>query len=274
MRTITLDIDGGPMVVDIYDPPSPTARPPLLLIHGWGGSGRYWKATVDRLGNEYSIIVPDLPGVGRSLPVRGARNIFNQAAAVEALIDHLGIGSLYVVGHSMGAAIAILFATRRPALIPRLVLTAVSFARNDSERNTFLGIMSVASVVMRLRGTWMADVPWLVQQSAQRYFYRVPDQPDLLRAGFIDYLQMDHGTAIASARSAVSPAIVEAARSIRTPTLFIFGRQDQAMPTENADYTAQTIPGSQMRWIEECGHLPMVEHPDEYVAIVRGFLEG
>lgn len=274
MRTIRLDIDGGPMVVDLAEPSSPVDKLPMLLIHGWGGSGRYWRATVDRLGSDRLVIVPDLPGVGRSLPVRRARTIEDQVTAIEALIDHLQITRLQVVGHSMGTAVAILLADRRPALVERLLLTAVSFPRSDSERNTFLSIMGVASVVMHFRAPWMADVPWLLDQSARRYFYRVPDDEALLRAGFLDYLQMDHGTAIATARSAVSPAIVDAARRITAPILLVAGRQDQAMPTANVPYTAQVLGNCPLRWIEQCGHLPMVEHPDEYAAIVRTFLDA
>ena len=48
----------------------------------------------------------------------------------------------------------------------------------------------------------------------------------------------------------------------------------QVMPPGNVPYTLDAIAGSQVRWIERCGHLPMVEHPDEYAAILREFLSG
>lgn len=83
---------------------------------------------------------------------------------------------------------------------------------------------------------------------------------------------MDHATALASARSAASPAIPAAARRIQAPTLLIAARQDRIMPAANVPYTLDTIKGSQVRWIEHCGHLPMVERPDEYAAVVSDFL--
>lgn len=274
MQTITLQLDDGPLVADISEPSPRSERPAVLLIHGWGGSGRYWRGTIERLGDRFSFIVPDLPGVGRSMPVRRPHDMFDHVAAIEALLAHLQIERAHIVGHSMGGGIAMLLADRRPALVDRLALTAISLFRNEAERNIFSVAAEVTGLVMLFRAPWMADLPFLVQQMASRYFYRTPDDAALLRAGFLDYLRMDHGTAVASARSAASQAIPDAARRIQAPTLLIAARQDRVMPTENVDYTATVIPGCQVRWIERSGHLPMVEQAEEYAAVLRAFLEG
>ena len=269
MRTITLQLDAGPIVADVYD--RAAGAPTVLLIHGWGGSGRYWRGTVERLGDRFNVVVPDLPGVGRALPVRRPLDMFGQVAALEALLAHLRIERAHVVGHSMGGGIAILLAARRPELVERLVLTAISLFRSDAERAFFGTITEAAGAMMRLRATWMADVPFMTRQFAARFFYRVPKDDKALREGFLDYLQMDHATALASARSAASSAIPEAAGRIQAPTLLIAAREDKVMPPANVPFTLSAIPGSRVRWIERCGHLPMVEKPDEYAAIVRAF---
>lgn len=272
MRTLTLELDGGPLVADVHEPADPAA-PTALLIHGWGGSSRYWRETIARLRSSFRLIVPDLPGVGRSQPVRRAFDMVGHLAAVEALLAELNVRQAHIVGHSMGAGVSMVLAARRPELVDRLVLTSISLFRTEAERRVFSAAMEVTGIVMRFRGRWMADVPGLVQLSARRVFYRVPDDAALLRESFLDYLEMDHATALACARSAGSSLVVDAAPRIAAPTLLVVSPEDQMMPVDNVPHTARTIPGCRVRWIANCGHLPMVEQPELYAQVVREFLE-
>ncbi|MFN8569370.1 MAG: alpha/beta fold hydrolase [Kouleothrix sp.] len=114
MRTITLDHEGAALVADYYPALAPTGAPPVLLVHGWGGSGRYWRGTAERLREHFDVIVPDMPGVGRSLPVRRPYDMPMHAAALVALLRHLQIERAHVIGHSMGGGIAILLAAQQP----------------------------------------------------------------------------------------------------------------------------------------------------------------
>lgn len=270
-QTIDLQLSGDPLVADLYTPPG-GGTIPVLLIHGWGGSGRYWRGTIRRLRGQFRLVVPDLPGVGRSLPVARGRTIPDQVAALEALLARLGITRVQVVGHSMGGAIGMLLAARRPALVERLALVGLSLFRNDAERVLFGGVTELSAVLMRFRTTAMAELPYLARQFAARFFYRVPDDAELLREGFLDYLRMDYATALASMRSVTNPAIPEAAAKLRCPTLLVVSRQDQIMPVANVPATARAIVGCRVRWIENCGHLPMVEQPDVFAETLREFL--
>ena len=56
------------------------------------------------------------------------------------------------------------------------------------------------------------------------------------------------------------------------PVMLIAPRQDAMMPMENVDFTADVIPNCEVRWIEECGHIPMIEKTDEFLSILSGFL--
>jgi pimeloyl-ACP methyl ester carboxylesterase len=273
-ETITLRVSGDPLVADVYTPPDAGDQAPLLLIHGWGGSGRTWAPAVEQLRERYGLIVPDLPGVGRSLPVRRGRTMAEQVLVLEALLDQLGIQRLRLVGHSMGGGMAILLAARRPDLVERLALVGSALFRNDAERSFFNVFMEISGLVMLLRPEVLADVPWLTQMFATRFFYRVPDDPALLREGLLDYLRMDYSTALTSARSATSYIVNDAAAQLRCPTLLIVSRQDQVMPVSNVDYTAKTIADCRVHWIEECGHIPMVEKPDEFVEVLTRFLDS
>ncbi|GAB4111667.1 MAG: alpha/beta hydrolase [Roseiflexaceae bacterium] len=273
-QQLNLHLDGDPLVADIYTPADGGDGSPLLLIHGWGGSGRSWQPAIERLRLRYRLVVPDLPGVGRSLPVARGRSMFDQVQALETLIEHLGIGPVRLIGHSMGGGIAILLAAQQPHLVEQLILVGVALFRDESERSFFRMITSISGMMMRVRPEILADLPLFTRQFAARFFYRVPNDPVLLREGMLDYLRMDYATALISARSATHPGITWAATQVRCPTLLIVSRQDRVMPVSNVAYTAETIPGCQVEWIEECGHLPMVEQPDRFVDIVQRFLSA
>src|SRR5271154_6960562 len=95
---------------------------PLLLIHGLGCSGADWAFQVAALEHRFRIIVPDLPGSGHSTPPRGEYSIAGFADALWKLLDHLGITRTNIVGFSLGGAVALEMAARRPANVPRLGL--------------------------------------------------------------------------------------------------------------------------------------------------------
>lgn len=286
-RTLTLARPHGPLVVDIWEPrlqaaavhppqdasmPSAKDIPAILLIHGWGNAGGYWRNTAQQLAATARVIVPDLPGTGRSLPVAPPQTMFDQVATLGDLLDILGLERVQVVGHSMGGAMALLLADARPAQVERLVLTSTCFFLNEQQQQLYRLIMQITYLAMRFRPTWLADLPLAARLMATRYFYRVPTDDELLRQGFLDYLTLDLPTAIACADNACDPAIPTAGAHIQVPTLLVACREDQVMPVNNVDYTLQVIPNSQVRWLDQCGHLPMVEKPAEYLAILREFL--
>lgn len=268
--TLRLLVEGDPLVAEIYDAPSADA-PTVLLIHGWGGSGWYWGETVTRLRHTFRLIVPDMLGYGRSLPVHKGRGMVQQVEAIEQLIAHLGIERLFVVGHSMGGGVSMWLAGKRPDLVDKLVVTSISLFRNETERLFFKGLMEFTGVMMRTRAGFLAGNRWLARQMAGRYFYRKPKNEQILLDLYRDYMGMDYDTALACARSAADPAIHRAAEQILCPTLLIAGDHDPDAPEANFVYTQQVIPKAELRWVKACGHLPMLEHPDEYAAMVREF---
>lgn len=273
VETITLNQKQGPLVVDIWSPQTPSQVTPILLIHGWGGTGSYWQGTARSLSKTARVFVPDLPGTGRSRPVRPAQNMFDQVDSLKYVLDAFNLNTVQIVGHSMGAAMALLLADLVPERIERIVLTSVCFFRNQQQADMYTTFMSFIKLSMRFRSEWMAVLPGLPRLMATRYFYRIPNDEVLLRQGLLDYLQLDFDTAAACADNATDPRIEAAGLRIQAPTILIACRQDQVMPLENVDYTVQRIPDCQVRWIDKCGHLPMVERPAQYMTILNNFLE-
>ncbi len=271
-QKLTLLRSQGPMVVDVWNPIMPSGEPPVLLVHGWGGTGSYWAHTAHELARTVKVIVPDLPGTGRSRPVKKTHNMFDQVNALVDLVDTLELDTVQVVGHSMGGAMVLLLAEKRPEAIERIVLTSLSFFRTSAQIEVYRSVMRAFKVSMYLRAEWMAAVPGMEKLMARHYFHRIPNDKPLLKQGLMDFLQLHNGTATACADDATDPAIPEAGANIHVPTLLVACRQDNMMPMENVDHTANIIPNCQVQWMEECGHLPMVEKPDEYLSILKNFL--
>lgn len=271
-RTQQIERPCGPFVFDIWDAVQPSGAAPILLLHGWGGTGSYWEETARFLAQTTQVIVPDLPGTGRSQPVYRAQNMYDQVESIGVLLDELGLDNVQIVGHSMGGAMAVLLTAQMPQRVERLVLTSVTFFMTKAQENIYHEVMRFFKVSIRFRPDWLASVPGVSNMMAKQYFHRLPSDKAVLQRGLRDYLELDGPTALACAMNATDSKILEAGEQVTAPTLMIVSRQDNMMPLENVEYTADIIGDCQVRWIESCGHLPMVEKPATYQTYLRDFL--
>src|SRR4051795_3176630 len=108
--------------------------PTLILVHGFGGAGSNWDALVPRLDPSRRLIVPDLPGHGRSSPLPAVAGLGAFADRVALLLDREDAWPAVVVGHSMGALVALRLARRRPGGGGARVLGAGAGGRPPQQR--------------------------------------------------------------------------------------------------------------------------------------------
>lgn len=273
LYTHRLKRDYGYLVVDEWEAANPSGELPVMLIHGWGGSGTYWRNTAIALSETVRVIVPDLPGTGRSQPMTKIHNMFDQVNVLIDIMHTLDIDRVQVVGHSMGGAMALVLDSCYPEHIDRIVLTSLTFFKTERQKKIYGNVMQGLKLSLKLRAKWMSSIPGGAQLMAKQYFYRVPKDNPLLQAGLKDFLELHLDTAVACANDVTHPSIPNAGAELNIPVLLIACRQDNMMPVENVDYTKNIIPNCQVQWIEECGHIPMVEKPDEFLALLRKFLQ-
>lgn len=246
--------------------------PVVLLLHGWGGSSAYWVRTMATLADQYTFVAPDMPGFGASPPLGETTDVPRLIAWVKAFADTLALDRFTLNGHSFAAGLAAHLATRNPQRVDKLILTCFSTFRNEAERKLVDSVHHVMALWMALRRPWMAERRLFYRAVGGRFFYKLPADDAVLRAAFSDFLKMDKRTALETARSAGNPTITAALQGIRTPTLLIGARHDRIMPPVGTPVAARLIPNARLEWIEQCGHLPMIERPEEYLRVVREFL--
>ncbi|GAB4572106.1 MAG: alpha/beta hydrolase [Anaerolineae bacterium] len=231
-----------------------TRFPPIVLVHGAGGSHLDWPAQLRRLPDA-RVYALDLPGHGRStLPGRMA--IADYARDVVALCDALGLPSVVVIGHSMGAGIALTLALDWPERVAGLVLLGGG-AKLRVHPDILEKIQTDPPAVYRLLRDWMWG----------------PDAPDALREmTFQQMLKGDpgvtHGDYVACNRFDVLDRLEE----IAAPALVIGGTDDRMTPLKFSRTLAERMPAAELVTVEGAGHMLALEQPDVVQNAIVGWL--
>lgn len=263
---------------------------PIVLIHGWGGSSRYWMGAFVTLAEHYHVVALDLPGFGDSPPPRGPATLATMAGVVRSAIAALGLGPVALGGHSLGASVALLLADGCPDLVKRLALVSFGLPRSAEEAALFAGLHLQLSLGAGLWAPWLALWgPWLAAMRPWAHaFWTTPPMPALLAAqavystaevpygalalGAVDLVAMDARVALEAASSSGDPSVTAAARRVAAPSLVISGRDDQLFPPSASAALARALPAASHVLIDRCGHVPMAERPAQFYTTLGAFL--
>lgn len=231
--------------------------PPVVLLHGMLGDIDNWTPTITALAErDYRVIVPLLPVY--DLPMNQT-HVPGLVHYVQDFLQRLGVGYSALIGNSLGGHVALLFTLRYSQHVAALVLTGSS------------GIyeLEMGSGVMRRRDREF------IRERAAMTFYDPSHATDELVDEVLDIVN-DRSRAlrlIKMARSAQAETVTEDLPEIDIPTLLVWGRDDQITPPDVAEEFLHRLPSSTLRFIDRCGHAPMIEHPDTFNHITLEFLE-
>lgn len=235
--------------------------PPIVFLHGWSLEGSTWRPQADRLVDlGHRVIVPDLPGHGRSLTLPADRSFPAMPDAVLELLSTLHVDQAVVVGLSMGSAIAVELALTAPETVAGLVLADNAASDGDATRAT--------TVATRLRSTTHDKLAtWYAPLMFSETFRR--ENPAAVAAWA---LQFGHNDLDALAEVILSYHVRRDVRpllaGITVPTMVVFGSEDATTPEERRrDYEA--VPGAERRDLPGAGHLSNVEQPEQFTRLVQ-----
>lgn len=255
---------------------------PVLLIHGVGAWAENWRDVMGPIAmTGRRAIACDLPGFGESespgdVEHFGPRDAF-YPRFVGALLDELGIGSAHLVGSSMGGAVVYTAAVSQPARIRSLALVAGGGV--GTEVAFFLRLCTLPGMGLlarafgspaQARGVLRScfydprRIPDALYEEAERYGY--PSFGEFVKA-------LRSGVTIGGVKPSVRDYWVAQAPRYQNPVLVIWGRQDAVLPVTAAAAAREVMPQAQLQLIDACGHLPMIERTDAFLAALLPFLD-
>ena len=267
-------VDIAGMSVHLRDEGRRDDPEPILLLHGTSASLHTWEGWVNELVPQRRVISLDLPGFGLTGPfANGDYHVEQYTAFLLALLDHLQVRRVVLVGNSFGGQLAWRFALAHPERSARLVLVdAAGYPRNaESVPIGFrlAGIPALAPLMSRL-------LPRSMIESSVRNVYGDPDKVDEELVERYYQLTLREGNRQAlRQRFAQAPSgeLHERIGELQLPTLIIWGARDRLIPPDNAERFAADIAGSQRVLFDDLGHVPQEEDAQRTVAVLIAFLQ-
>jgi pimeloyl-ACP methyl ester carboxylesterase len=240
--------------------------PPVVLVHGFAGSTLDWEGPVmSGLARTHRVVALDLLGMGFS--ARGDDLEYGWplwSTQVGAVMDALGIARASVVGHSLGGAVATVFAATHADRIDKLVLVSPLVPLERSERTWFFRLAEIPGVGEMMLGT--ADHLPALPGFGEAYHARAHEifQIRGTRAALLRYLR--HG------RDPEQLAL--SYRSVGAPTLIVHGTADDVVPYKALRRSVTAIEGALVLPLEGAGHWIVRDAPDRLLAALGNFLDG
>lgn len=227
-----------------------------LFLHGSGGDGSVWDYQFSGLGSICNLIIPDLPCHGRS---KG--NMMNTVAEYVEWLDHfiatLKLSSFFLVGHSLGGAIAQEYTYKNPEKPKGLILIGTGIRFNVFPY--YLQLLQddfEAAVKTSCMEAYSSSVSNDLYQKG--YEMLLKNGKSLLYLDMISCKQFDSSSWISS---------------IETPALIFCGRDDKITPCEGSRELANRLSNSRLHIISDAGHMVMIESPEVLNSIVKSFME-
>jgi pimeloyl-ACP methyl ester carboxylesterase len=275
-----VDVDGTSLFVRVT--PGPAGAEPALLVHGLGGSAVNWTDFAALLGEHLAVESVDLPGHGRSgPPPRSDYRLGAHARAVIGYLDQSGRGPVHLVGNSMGGAVSILVAAQRPDLVRTLTLISPAVpdtkklrahALRGDPRMALLILPGIGNAAMRR----LSALP--IEQRVKGTIRLVFADPKRVPAERLDELISEakerqsmpwaNSAFLRSLRGLVRSQFNAgeawtALRSIKAPTLVIWGDKDRLVSPALAQEVADAVEDSRLLVLDDVGHTAMMERPEK-----------
>jgi pimeloyl-ACP methyl ester carboxylesterase len=247
----------------------PADGPPVVLLHGFACSLRWWDDIVPALAREHRVIRFDLLGHGGSEKPKEGYGMESQARLVAGALDRLGVRRAAVVGHSMGGSVATALTEQRPRRVRSLVILDSPSKKGDAELplTARLGFVPVLGQAIR---SVVPDA--MVRNGLESAFAEGFDVPDRFVDDFRDmtYTSYDDSHR-ASDDYSDERGLADRLADESVPLLVVYGAEDDLVDPQSAQ-GFRAVPGARIVTLDGVGHSPHVEAPRPTAGLIDRFL--
>ncbi len=220
---------------------------PLIFVHGWVGSWRYWIPVMQAASVGYRAYALDLWGFGDTAKVADRYSLDFQVRLIDQFLEQMGIGRVALVGHGLGAVVSVMAALRNPTVVDRVM--AISYPLSESSVNSRLRTSAPLE---------LAD--WLLDKTPQTEPVR-GDAP-----------KTDPQAIAASLQDLGLPEVREASAKLQNACLMVSGLNDPAVAAVDLDVVAGLPEQTHGILFEQSGHFPMLDEGSKFNRLLIDFL--
>ena len=238
--------------------------PVLVMLHGWGCDWQVWAPVIPALSEYWQLLIPDIPGLGLSIPPVDDWSSWEYADWLIELVEKIiprsqrGTASIILMGHSFGGKIEALTATHRPSWLSKLVLVAPA------------GLPLPLTAKERITQRLSQLLPKMIKQQLDSQLKSWV----LKKLGVaVDYQQANSAQQ-QILRRVVRENIADDLAQIRVPTLIAWGAQDQTIPPDVGQRWQQLIPAAELEIFVHSGHYPFVDETSKFLELLTSFGEA
>lgn len=238
---------------------------PVVLVHGLGSSIRDWEYQIPALASRYRVVALDVRGHGRSDKPRERYSIATFSEDLVALIDHLGLVDVHLVGISMGGMIGFQLAVDHPDLLRSL--TIVNSGPEVKARTP--------GDYWQIAKRWSLSRMLSLEQIAKglgRLLFPLPEQADLRRKVEERWPQNDKRAYLAALDAIIGWGVRERLRRIQCPTLVVTADRDYT-PVALKEAYVKELPAARLVVIENSRHATPLDQPERFNTTLLDFLD-
>ncbi|MGC4022910.1 MAG: alpha/beta hydrolase [Cyclobacteriaceae bacterium] len=231
--------------------------PVVILLNGLFGNYRLWSKTVTALQDHYHVVVPRLPIF--EIPAQHS-NLNYLVEALHSFIEWHKFKEVTLVGHAMGGQIALLYSYFNPEKVSNIVISgSTGIFESPLINKSLLSKEINKDFVHEMVSHAFYEENQLTEIFAEEIYLTVENIPNRLMIGSL-------------IKSSIQNGLSHSLNEINTPTLLLWGLEDKISPPETALHFHDFLRYSELRFIKECGHVPMIEQPEIFNQHLISFL--